>query len=176
MWLTVDEPQRAVQASNPQKKSLLIEALKAIWSDKGLFHTMLGVAVTGIVTFGALAWNATFIIRVRELNQLHSGVFLSLTIGVLGGLVTFTSGKLADRLGASNPCWRFGVVTAAILGAKPSAVGFLLLESTLAALAMMAVSASVASVSGGRVMRFCTGVFALIFVPWQQQSTCLSSI
>ena len=32
MWLTVDEPQRAVQASNPQKKSLLIEALKAIWS------------------------------------------------------------------------------------------------------------------------------------------------
>lgn len=157
MWLTVDEPQRAVQASNPQKKSLLIEALKAIWSDKGLFHTMLGVAITGIVTFGALAWNATFIIRAHGLSQLQTGIFLALTIGVLGGLMTFASGKLADRLGASNPRWRFGIVIAAILAAKPFVIGFLLLESTVAALTMMAVSASVASVFWGPSYAFLHG-------------------
>lgn len=157
MWLTVNEPPRAVSASSPQKTSLLIEALKAIWSDKGLFHTMLGVAVTGIVTFGSLAWSATFIIRVHELSQLQTGVFLAFTIGILGGLTTFASGKLADRLGASNPRWRFGIVIAAILLAKPFVVGFLLLDSTVAALAMMAVSVSVASVFWGPSYAFLHG-------------------
>ena len=71
--------------------------------------------------------------------------------------MTFASGKLADQLGASNPRWRFGVVIAAILVAKPFVVGFLLLESTLVALAMMALSASVASVFWGPSYAFLHG-------------------
>lgn len=158
MWLTVPEPARTVPvAPVEERKSLLLAALKAIWADKGLFHAMFGVAVTGIVTFGALAWNATFIIRAHELNQLQTGIFLALVIGVFGGVVTFASGKLADRLGARNPKWRLGIVIAAILIAKPFAIGFLLIENTALSLAMLAISASVASVFWGPSFAFLHG-------------------
>jgi len=150
MWLTVTEPAREVAGKNDEEyKSLLIVTLKTIWNDHGLFHAMMGISIVGIVTFGALAWNLTYIIRVHGLTQAQTGVFLALTIGVGGGVCTWLSGKLADKWGEKDPRWRIGVVIVAILISKPFIVSFLLMDSTFSALASFTIAAAMASVFWG---------------------------
>lgn len=153
MRLTVAEPERPAGKAD-RGGSVFAATLSTIWNDRGLFHAMWGLAITGIVTFGALAWNAAFIIRAHGLTQAETGVYLALTIGVLGGLGTCASGVIADRLGAGEPRWRVGVVIVAILVAKPFVAGFLLLPSATAALACLAVSASLAAVFWGPTYAF----------------------
>jgi len=139
---TVREPAReAIGISAVVHRSLLVATLKTIWRDRGLFHALIGIGLTGILTFGALTWIPTFIIRVHGLDQAQTGIFLALTIGIIGGLGIWYSGRIADRLGAANPQWRIGVVICSIVVAKPFAIGFLLIDSRIAALACFVMAA-----------------------------------
>ena len=152
---TVREPERAAHRETKiADRSLLVATVKMIWKDAGLFHAMWALGLTGVVTHGVLAWNAVFIIRAHELSQTQTGIYLGLTIGLLGGAGTWASGALADRLGVADPRWRFGVVVLGILLAKPFVFGFLLLQSTPLALACFAVSASLATVFWGPTHAF----------------------
>ena len=151
---TVAEPHRANDAAPVRRESLFLLTWQTIRNDTGLFHALCGLAVTGVVTFGALAWTATFIIRAHGLSQAHTGLFLALGVGIFGGIGTWAGGAIADRLGADNPRWRLGVVIAAILIAKPFAIGFLLSPSTGAALACLMVSGSLAAVFWGPTYAF----------------------
>lgn len=151
---TVAEPHRADAGAPTRQGSLFLLTWRTIRNDAGLFHAMCGLAVTGIVTFGALTWNATFIIRAHDLSQAQTGIYLALTVGILGGLGTWAGGAIADRLGADTPRWRLGVVIAAILIAKPFVIGFLLVPSAGPALACLAVSGSFAAVFWGPTYAF----------------------
>ena len=155
MWRTVKEPKREKQPPNGSEyNSLFAETFWTIWNDRGLFHAMVGISIVGIVTFGALAWNPTFIIRAHGLSQAQTGIFLALSIGIGGGIGTWLSGKLADRLGAKNPKWRIGMVVAVILISKPFIAGFLLLESSPLALISFIGAAVIASVFWGPTFAF----------------------
>lgn len=151
---TVAEPRRPDKALPIRQGSLFLLTWRTIRQDAGLFHALCGLAVTGVVTFGALAWTATFIIRAHGLSQAHTGLFLALGVGIFGGFGTWAGGVIADRLGADNPRWRLGVVIAAILIAKPFAIGFLLSPSTGPALACLMVSGSLAAVFWGPTYAF----------------------
>ncbi|WP_295805724.1 MFS transporter [uncultured Nitratireductor sp.] len=151
---TVAEPQRTDKTTAVRRGSLFLITWRTIRNDRGLFHALCGLAVTGIVTFGALAWNAAFIMRAHGLSQSQTGIYLALGVGVLGGLGTWAGGAIADRLGADNPSWRLGVVIAAILIAKPFSIGFLLFPSAGPALACLAVSGSLAAVFWGPTYAF----------------------
>ena len=65
--------------------------------------------------------------------------------------------RLADRLGAGNPKWRFGVVIIAILVAKPFTIGFLLSSNTAAALGLLAIAVLFAGVFWGPTFAFLHG-------------------
>ncbi|MBO6766577.1 MFS transporter [Maricaulis sp.] len=151
---TVAEPHRASAAMPARPGSLFLRTCRTIRNDTGLFHALCGLAVTGIVTFGALAWTATFIIRAHGLSQAQTGIFLALGVGILGGVGTWAGGAIADRLGGQNPRWRLGVVIAAILIAKPFAIGFLLFPSAVPALACLVISGSMATVFWGPTYAF----------------------
>lgn len=152
---TVREPVRETAVRDGrQHRSLFIATIQTIWHDRGLFHALCGMGLTGILTFGALAWIPTFIIRTHGLGQAQTGIFLALTIGIIGGLGTWFSGRLADRLGADNPKWRLGIVVGAILLAKPFVIGFLLLDYRVAALASFVVAALVAGTFWGPTFAF----------------------
>ncbi|MBO6554653.1 MAG: MFS transporter [Roseitalea sp.] len=146
---TVAEPQRERPVSADQSRSLFLSTFGTIWNDRGLFHAMAGISIVGIVTFGALAWNPTFIIRVHGLSQAQTGIFLALTIGIGGGLGTWLSGRLADRWGDADPRWRIGIVVAVILISKPFIAVFLLADGRALALAAFVGSAAIASVFWG---------------------------
>jgi len=153
--LSVDEPVRTSGDPGPEHYgSLLVSTLGTIWNDKGLFHAMIGLALTGIVTFGALAWTPAFIIRAHGLSQAQTGIFLALAIGIVGGLGTWLSGRLADRLGDRNPKWRLGLVIVAILSAKPLLWGFLLIDDTRLALGLYVVAISAGAVFWGPTFAF----------------------
>jgi predicted MFS family arabinose efflux permease len=158
MYLTVREPARDPTAPPASSsRSLFVSTVQTIWRDRGLFHTMLGVGISGIVTFGALSWNAVFIIRTHDLTQAQTGIYLALTIGIIGGLGTWLSGVIADRLGARNPKWRLGVVVVAILAAKPFAITFLLADNTFVALGFLALGVVFAGVFWGPSFAFLHG-------------------
>lgn len=146
VWRYVEEPKRSTPTQADLSRSLLVETLRHFWSDKGLLHALIAVCITGVVTYGALSWNAVFIIRVHGLNVAQAGIVLALTIGIGGALGAYFSGRLADRLGQQDPRWRIGVAGIAVLLAKPFVLCFLYLESTPLALASFTVSASLATV------------------------------
>ncbi|NOX39995.1 MAG: MFS transporter [Alphaproteobacteria bacterium] len=142
---TVREPLREVIATPAtHHRSLFIATLKTIWNDRGLRHAIAGLGLTGILTFGALAWIPTFIIRGLGLSQAQTGIFLALTIGIVGGLGIWLSGLVADRLGASKPIWRLGIVVCAILLAKPFVIAFMLVDDRATALACFVAATFVA--------------------------------
>ena len=151
---TVSEPRRMI-SDNPQTHgSHFLAALRRILSDKGLLHAMIGISVLGVVTFGALAWNATIIIRTHGLSQAQTGIFLACVIGIGGAIGTWTSGRIADALGRRDARWRIGVVIVAIIASKPLIAGFLIIENTTLALTSMAGAAAMASVFWGPTFAF----------------------
>ncbi|WP_417417059.1 spinster family MFS transporter [Hoeflea sp.] len=159
IFTTVSEPERDLTAVplHHGKGSLFLQTIGVIWRNKALLHVMLGIGISGIVTFGTLAWSATYIIRAHGLSQGQTGVFFALTIGVIGGLGTWYSGVLADRLGSRNPKWRLGVVVVSILAAKPFMIGFLLTENTIVALGLLSVAVVYAGVFWAPTFAFLHG-------------------
>lgn len=146
VWLYVKEPNRSKPKPSDLNRALLTETLHHFWTDRSLLHTLIAVCVTGVVTYGALSWNAVFMIRVHGLNVAQAGIVLALVIGVGGALGAFFSGRLADRLGRQDARWRIAIAGLAVIIAKPFVLCFLFLESTPLALASFAVSASLATV------------------------------
>ena len=151
MRFYVAEPtkQKSAMDNDVKETSLILSTVKTIWRDRGLFHALCGISIVGIVTFGALAWNPTLIIRGHELTQAQTGLYLALTIGVGGAIGTWFSGKLADRWGDKDARWRIGVVILAILLAKPFHVVFLLSENVVWALSAFVIAAAMASIFWG---------------------------
>ncbi|WP_254868729.1 MFS transporter, partial [Phaeobacter sp. HF9A] len=129
--------------------ALMARTWDTLRAHKGLWHALWGMAATGIVTFGSLAWTPTFILRTHGLSQAQAGVFLAVTAGTIGGLGTVFSGRLADHLGRHAPWWRIGVVLGAILLSKPLVLVFLLSSDRTVALGAMAGSVSLAAVFWG---------------------------
>ena len=152
---TVAEPQHTLGNLVKQEyNSLFATTFRTIWNDQGLFHAMMGIALTGIVTFGGLAWTPAFIIRAHDLSQAQAGIFLALSIGIIGGFGTWFSGRIADQLGAKNPKWRIGIVIVAILAAKPLVWAFLLLDDTRLALTLYAIATATGAVFWGPTFAF----------------------
>ncbi|MFK7838516.1 MAG: MFS transporter [Sulfitobacter sp.] len=148
-FTTTDTRRPHSEAKGGADRAIFRKTLGMIWRDRGLFHAFCGIALTGVVTFGVLAWLPTFVIRTHGLSQAQTGIYLALTTGVIGGLGTWYSGRLADRWGKRDPRWRIGIVILAILLAKPLLWLFLLSDTTILALACFGIATSVSAVFWG---------------------------
>lgn len=156
MLRTVKEPVREAGA-DASTRGLFARTLSAILADRGLRNALIGLSLTSILTHAGLAWNAAFIMRAHGLGMAQTGILLAGGAGILGSLVTFTSGRMADRFGARNPRFRLGIVVVAILVGKPFSAAFALLEPTWAALLCLLVPVGLASVFWGPTFAFVHG-------------------
>lgn len=156
MMRTVKEPARET-SDDMAREHLLRRTFATIWVDKGLRHALIGVSLASVLTHAGLAWNATYIIRAHGLSLAQTGIYLALSAGILGGLVTWQSGQLADRHGASNPRFRIGMVVVALVLGKPFAAAFSIVDSTLLALACLLVPIALAAVFWGPTFAFVHG-------------------
>ena len=95
---------------------------------------MSATAVMSLSGYGVLTWGATFLMRVHKMGMVEVGVWLGLAIGITGGLGAYLGGALADRMGRRDARWYVWLPALELAAAVPFVVGFVLLESRVAAL------------------------------------------
>lgn len=144
------EPARTETAPDPSVvQTLFRSTVKRVWTDRVLLHIFIGFAISGVVTFGALTWYATYIIRFHGLSQAQTGIFLAFSVGIVGTVGSVLAGRFADYLGLAGPHRRIYVVIIGLLAAKPFALTFLLADNSVVALSALVIATFFANTISG---------------------------
>ena len=101
---TVAEPTRTVTPHVGQHDALS-DVIALIPRSPVIRQFFLAVAIFSIGGYGAINWLGTYFIRGHELGSATVGTWLSLSIGVVGAIGTYTTGLLADKWGQHNRAW-----------------------------------------------------------------------
>lgn len=118
LFLTTIEPRRGasdpVSGSKTPAGSTELPRFTAVWRHmwrtRSIRHLTIGAAVAGFVGYGFVLWMPAFLIRSHGLSATEVGLILALFTGIIGGLGTFTAGRLADTLARRDERWRAWVV------------------------------------------------------------------
>jgi len=105
-----------------------------MWRVRSVRHTVFGSTLAGFVGYGFVLWMPSFLIRSHGLSPTEVGITLALMTGVVGGLGTFTAGRLADYLAERDVRWRVWVVALAKAGYVPFLAAFFLIDDLWTAL------------------------------------------
>lgn len=105
--MTVAEPMRGMSEKIKTKDDHVpfSGVLKEMVYNPIIRNVMVGSAIFGIAGYGAFNWLAPFYIRSHSVGTAELGLWLSLSIGLFGGIGTFTAGLLADKLGKISKGW-----------------------------------------------------------------------
>jgi MFS family permease len=79
-------------------------------------------------------WLPAFFVRSHGLSQSETGLTLALMAGIVGGIGTFTAGRLADHLAKRDPRWLAWIVAVGKGGLVPFLVCFFWLTDLTSAL------------------------------------------
>ena len=82
-----------------------------------------------------------FLIRTHDMSSGEAGTALGLIIGIAGGLGTFLSGVLGDRLGRRDVRWYMWIPAYGFLLAVPTSLGVFLLDDLWVILALYTIPA-----------------------------------
>lgn len=145
LYLTVSEPMRGASDSNPQitieKPESFSNTVTYMWRKKSIKHVVFGSALAGFVGYGFVIWMPSFLIRSHGLSPSEVGLTLALMTGIIGGIGTFTAGKLTDVLAKKDIRWRAWIVAVGKAGYVPFLVGVFLAEDFWVALILFTVPA-----------------------------------
>jgi len=90
---------------------------------RALRHIAFGAALNSFVGYGAVNWLPTFLDRSYQMSSSDIGNYLSVILGVGGGVGTFLGGYYADVLGKRDVRWNLWLPAAVIVAAIPFTVG-----------------------------------------------------
>jgi MFS family permease len=110
------------------------QALRDLARNRSFILVVLATSVMSLSGYGVLTWGATFLMRVHGMGMVEVGVWLGLAIGLTGGLGAYLGGRLADGMGRRDRRWYVWLPAIELAVAVPFVVGFVLLESRIAAL------------------------------------------
>jgi predicted MFS family arabinose efflux permease len=143
VYLTTVEPKRGASdrvsigsdaAEGDSKAPPFRHVAAYMWRVRSVRHTVLGSALAGFVGYGFVLWMPSFLIRSHGLSPTEVGMTLALMTGVVGGLGTFTAGRLVDYLAKRDVRWRTWVVALAKAGYVPFLAAFFLIDDLWIAL------------------------------------------
>jgi len=135
--MTIVEPPRGWSDPTPvnQEKSFsLKDVIQLLASHPVLKQFLMGASIFSIGGYGAFNWLAPFFIRSHDLNTASLGLWLSLSIGLFGGIGTYLAGVITDKLGVFNKAWYLWIPALSGVLAAPLYVLILTTESTSLAL------------------------------------------
>ncbi len=145
LYFTVTEPKRgAIETAAPEgggQAPKFSAVAGFMWRVRSLRHLTIGASLAGFIGYGFVLWMPTFFIRSHGLSPTEVGLVLALMTGVVGGLGTFTAGKLADVLSARDIRWRAWVVAGGKAGYVPFLAAFFLVDELWLALVLYLVPA-----------------------------------
>jgi len=150
LHFTTIEPRRGATDAKPRPSATppvvddapaFMDVWRHMWMQKSTRHLTIGAALAGFTGYGFTLWMPTFFIRSHSLSPTEVGLVLALMSGIVGGLGTFTAGRLADVLARRDVRWRAWLVAAAKGGYVPFLVAFFLIDDLRFALVLYLVPA-----------------------------------
>jgi predicted MFS family arabinose efflux permease len=132
LYFTVDEPTRATTVdSHP-----LGEVVRYLFA-KPAYVFLLGAASFHAAAAYCMAhWAPTFLIRVHGMSLAEAATWLGLLTGGAGAAGALVGGMLSDRLARADRRAYAWVAAFAAIGSLPFAIGFVVSESAVQALAL----------------------------------------
>lgn len=104
--VTIAEPLRqSTELHKNQQVATLKQVCLLLWSRRSFRYLSAGSAFSAFVAYSVLNWMAPYLIRVHGMSTGELGTMLALSIGLGGGIGTFVSGMLADRLARRDKRW-----------------------------------------------------------------------
>jgi len=137
--LLVREPERV---GSPPTSGGSVEAFLYLWRKRSYRCIVLGTGMSAFSGYGVTAFVPSFLMRSHHLDSAQVGVAFALILGVGGGLGTYWSGALVDRLSRHDVRWSMYVPMLAALVSMPFWPVFLLSHS-----AMLSIAAAVIPLS-----------------------------
>lgn len=118
---TVKEPVRGWSEATPTPEAsyTFMEVLNSITSNPVTRQFFIAAMIFSVGGYGVFNWLAPFFIRSHEIGTASLGMWLSLSIGLFGGIGTFVSGVLTDRFGKHNKGWYMWIPAIAAIGIVP---------------------------------------------------------
>ncbi len=145
LLLTTVEPQRGASDAKASAADREAPSFFAVWRHMwrvgSIRHATIGATLAGFVGYGFVLWMPTFLIRSHGLSSTDTGLALALLTGVVGGLGTFSAGRLADTLANRDERWRAWVVAAGKAGYVPFLAAVFMVDDLRVALALYVVPA-----------------------------------
>jgi len=123
LYFTTQEPKRGSTEPGAPASDEQAPPFKTVagymWRTRSIRHLVAGSSIAAFVGYGFVLWMPAFLIRSHGLTPTQVGFTLALMTGVVGGLGTFTAGKLVDVLARRDERWRCWLVAAAKGGYVP---------------------------------------------------------
>jgi MFS family permease len=156
LHFTTIEPKRGAMELRPKAPAALptppqspagkdapgfLEVWGHMWRMSSTRHLTIGAALAGFTGYGFTLWMPTFFVRSHGLSPTEVGLVLALMSGIVGGLGTFTAGRMADVLARRDERWRAWLVGVAKAGYVPFLVFFFLIDDLKLALVFYLVPA-----------------------------------
>ena len=111
-----------------------LRALRDLARNRSFVLVVLATSVMSLSGYGVLTWGATFLMRVHGMGMVEVGVWLGLAIGITVRPRRPTwEAAGPTRLGRRDPRWYVWLPAIELAAAVPFVVGFVLLESRIAA-------------------------------------------
>lgn len=122
LYFTTEEPERGSsdQDARADDEAPPFRTVAGhMWRTRAIRHLVAGSSVAAFVGYGFVLWMPAFLMRSHDLSPTEVGFTLALMTGIVGGLGTFTAGKLVDVLAKRDVRWRCWLVAAAKGGYVP---------------------------------------------------------
>lgn len=122
VFFTVQEPQRGASdfhTGQEENAPPFRAVVYHMWKVRSIRHVVIGSSLGGFVGYGFVLWMPSFLVRSHGLSPSEVGLTLALMAGVIGGLGTFTAGRLADVLARRDERWRLWLVAIGKAGYVP---------------------------------------------------------
>jgi predicted MFS family arabinose efflux permease len=137
--LVMREPPRGhsegLQATGASPSALTVIAF--LWRSRSFRHLSFASALYAFVGYSVITWAPSFLIRSHGMSSGEVGTWLSMIVGIGGGIGNYLGGVLADRWALSDARGRVWVPALAVGVAVPFGLLAFTTESRPAALALL---------------------------------------
>jgi len=143
VWLTLREPprgfaDRAHHAPSEEPAATLVQTFSHLWSLRSFRFLSLGAMLNAFAGYGAVGFYSNFLIRSHGFTVGEVKDVIAIGLGLVGGIGTFFSGYIVDRLARHDVRWSMWFPAITILMGIPFTLGFYLYPEKWIAIALAA--------------------------------------
>lgn len=146
--ITVKEPLRGLAENKTglAVNNSIKEVILTLWRSKSFRYLALGTGMAAYSAYAKSSWIPPFLARVHGMKSAEIGIWLSLLIGIGGGLGYFLGGFLSDKIGKVDKRWYLWLPAAALLIAIPFSLFIYFVPNTKVALFLIAIPSFLLSI------------------------------